>query len=147
MFENLGFLEIFPALLFFVALFGLITTNNMIKSIVYVTILNGAVIAFWILVASGGGRVVPPIMDMPYPYVAPDYVLATMSDPLPQALMITAVVIGFSVTAVAIIILITTYRKYQTTDWRVLFELIRKEAGGYITIPVGDVEKVKEKEA
>jgi len=31
--------------------------------------------------------------------------------------MITAIVIGLSVTAVKIIMLITLYRKYGTTDW------------------------------
>ena len=137
-FGSLDFLQIFPIILFFVSLFGLITTNNMIKSIIYVTILNTAVITFWIIVGSEGlARVAPPITDgIIFDIYHPYYGL--MSDPLPQALMITAIVIGFSVTAVAIVILITTYRKYQTTDWRVLFELIRKEAGGYITIPTAD---------
>ena len=120
--------------MFFIGIFGLITSNNMIKSVVYVTILNGAVITFWIIVGSANGRVAPPIMEgIQYAYhTGTQY----MSDPLPQALMITAVVIGFAVSAVAIVILITTYRKYQTTDWRVLFDLIRAESKGYITIPV-----------
>ena len=126
MFENLTFLELFPVILFFVALFGLITSNNAVKSVIYVTILNGAIITFWIIVGSqGGATVMPPIMETPEHY---ELYAAIMSDPVPQALMITAIVIGFSVTAVNIIILISLYRKYETADLKVIAKLVHKEA-------------------
>jgi multicomponent Na+:H+ antiporter subunit C len=41
----------------------------------------------------------------------------TAADPLPQALMITAIVIGVSVTAVALTMFITMYHIYGTTNW------------------------------
>jgi len=121
------FLELFPIALFFVSLFGLITSNNIIKTIVYAGILNAAVITFWIALGSHGGvNVIPPLMK-----VAGDVSqnpIIHMADPVPQSLMITAVVIGFSVTAVNIILLITLYRKYKTTDWRVLYKAVHDEA-------------------
>jgi multicomponent Na+:H+ antiporter subunit C len=39
------------------------------------------------------------------------------SDPLPQALMITAVVIGMSITGVSLIMFITSYNIFGTTNW------------------------------
>ncbi|MCL2350211.1 MAG: cation:proton antiporter subunit C [Defluviitaleaceae bacterium] len=139
MFENLSFLELFPIILFFVALFGLITSNNAIKSVIFVTVLNGAIIAFWIIVGSQGATtVLPPIMETAYHYS--NYAVY-MSDPVPQALMITAIVIGFAVTAVNIIILISLYRKYETVDWKTIiklakedvYEKLKKEPGGIYT--------------
>ena len=134
MFEALGFLEIFPLILIFASLFGVITTNNAIKTLIYMTVLNAGVITFWIVLASNdGGTMLPPIMvsdiigtDGAYLYTA----IPQMSDPLPQALMITAIVIGFSVTAVMIIILVTIYRRYRSTDWRVIIPLAKKDIKG-----------------
>jgi len=43
--------------------------------------------------------------------------VAVAADPLPQALVITAIVVGISVTAVALIMFIAMYHKYGTTNW------------------------------
>jgi len=124
------FLELFPVIVFFAALFGIITSDNIIKTIVYTTILNAGVITFWIVLGSHGGTLtIPPLMHDGSHYSLNPHQL--MADPVPQALMITAVVIGFSVTAVNIILLITLHRKYKTTDWKVLYKAVREEAMGY----------------
>lgn len=39
------------------------------------------------------------------------------SDPLPQSLVITAIIIGVAVSAVILTMLISLYRQYKTTDW------------------------------
>lgn len=39
------------------------------------------------------------------------------ADPLPQALVITAIVVGISVTAVALVMFISMYHTYGTTNW------------------------------
>jgi multicomponent Na+:H+ antiporter subunit C len=39
------------------------------------------------------------------------------ADPLPQALVITAIVVGIAVTAVALIMFIAMYHKFGTTNW------------------------------
>jgi multicomponent Na+:H+ antiporter subunit C len=38
-------------------------------------------------------------------------------DPVPQAIMITAIVIGIGVTAVALVMFIHLYHQYGTTSW------------------------------
>jgi multicomponent Na+:H+ antiporter subunit C len=43
---------------------------------------------------------------------------AALSDPLPQALVLTAIVIGFALTAFAIVLVLQTYRALGTLDMR-----------------------------
>ncbi|MCL2856082.1 MAG: cation:proton antiporter subunit C [Defluviitaleaceae bacterium] len=118
-------IELFAIALFFVAIFGLVTSNNAIKSIVFMTILNASVITFWIAIGAREGTL-PPIME------TPDHIyrIAEMSDPVPQALMITAIVIGFSVTAINIIMMNTLFRRYKTSDWKSLYDMMRAETVG-----------------
>ena len=40
------------------------------------------------------------------------------ADPIPQALMITAIVIGVGVTAIALTMFISLYHRYGTTNWK-----------------------------
>jgi multicomponent Na+:H+ antiporter subunit C len=48
------------------------------------------------------------------------------ADPIPHALMITAVVIGISVTAVSLTMFITLYHKYGSTNWN----KVKRKRGG-----------------
>jgi len=41
-----------------------------------------------------------------------------MADPLPQAMMITDIVIGIGVTAIALTLMIHLYHRYGTTNWQ-----------------------------
>ena len=112
---NLSPIEIFALIMFFIGFYGLITSNNVIKSIVFVSILEMAVIIFWVSLGFRVG-IVPPVGD--FLLTTPD--IAYIADPLPQALMITAIIIGMSVTAANIVMLITLVRKVKSTDWDVL---------------------------
>lgn len=51
---------------------------------------------------------------------------AVWADAVPQALMITAIVIGVAVTAVALMMFIALYHRYGTTNWKTAHN-IRKE--------------------
>lgn len=46
--------------------------------------------------------------------------LENATDPLPQALMITAIVIGVAVTAINFTMLISLYRQHKSTDWDII---------------------------
>jgi len=105
--------EIFALIMFFIGLYGLFVSRNVIKSIVFISILEMAVIVFWVGLGFRIGMV-PPVrhfLEGEMIYIA---------DPLPQALMITAIIIGMSVTAANIVMLITLVRKVKSTDWDVL---------------------------
>lgn len=93
--------------LFCVGMYGLIARRNMIKSIISLGILEMAVILYFITLWAAPGQL-PPIGDVP---------VQDMADPLPQALMITAIVIGICVTAVNLTLFISLYHKYGTTNW------------------------------
>ena len=55
----------------------------------------------------------PPVLATPY---ANDNPLAQMVDPLPQALILTAIVIGFGVMGFLLTLLVVTNRKTHTLD-------------------------------
>lgn len=114
---NLSFLDIFPVLLFFISFFGLITTSNIVKSIVFIMIMQTAVIMFWLGVGSRLGVVPPIIGDIAY-LENPD----AIADPLPQALMLTAIIIGIAVTAINITMLNALFKKHKTLNWQAMQE-------------------------
>ena len=100
--------EILAVAVFFISFYGLITTTNIIKSIVFINVMETAVIMFFLGIGYQAG-ILPPIGLGLDP--------AAVADPLPQAFMITAVVIGLCGTAVNIVMFVTAYRKYGTANW------------------------------
>lgn len=101
-------LEVLTVIMFFIGFYGVIVSRNIIKSIVFISVMETAVIMFFISLGYYVG-IMPPIGTHEY--------YARLADPLPQALMITAIIIGLALTAVNITMLITLFRKYKTTDW------------------------------
>jgi multicomponent Na+:H+ antiporter subunit C len=82
--------------------------RNLIKIIIGLGIIEYAVNLFFALVGyRTGGR---------SPILAPDEAIENMVDPLPQALVLTAIVIGLAVTALMVAIAIRIYEKYGTFD-------------------------------
>jgi len=109
---NVSWLDLFPIVLFFIALFGLIVSDNIVKSIIMTILMQTAVITFWIGLGARFGTA-PPIFDEAD--VITDYY--AVADPLPQALMLTAIIIGIAVTAINITMLNALFRKYKTVEW------------------------------
>ena len=87
-------------------LYGLMAKRNLIKKIIGLYILDGGVILYFVSVGyrSDAGA---PILENGMEHVV---------DPIPQALMLTAIVIGICVTALALSIAVKIYEKYQTLD-------------------------------
>jgi multicomponent Na+:H+ antiporter subunit C len=56
------------------------------------------------------------------------YDKTAIADPFPQALMLTAIIIGVSVTAINITMLNTLFRKFKTLDWKTMAEAAEGEA-------------------
>jgi len=94
-------------ILFFIGVYGLCARRNIIKTIISLGIMGGGVILFFLSI-NRTAESMPPIFNG-------DVVVA--ADPLTQALVITAIVVGISVTAVALIMFIAMYHKYGTTNW------------------------------
>ena len=94
--------------LFCIGLYCILRKRNLIKIIIGIVITEYAVNLFFILV---GYR-----MHGRAPIHAPDQTVLNMVDPLPQALVLTAIVIGLAVTALIAAIAIRVYEKYGTFD-------------------------------
>lgn len=97
-------------ILFLVGLYGLITRRNLIKIVISLSIMEFSVFLFLVIIGyidSG----VAPIIDLTKPE-------QTYVDPLPQAMVLTAIVIGLATTAMLLAIAIRLYRKYKTFDIR-----------------------------
>lgn len=96
-------------ILFFIGVYGLCARRNILKSIISLSLMQAAIILFFVSINHSTDTTVPigsELASMP-----------AVADPLPQALMITAVVVGVSVTALSLTMFITLYHKYGTTNW------------------------------
>jgi len=95
--------------MFFICFYGLITTKKMMKSVIFLIMLQSSVILFFLSLGFQAG-ITPPIGEY---FEQLEYV----ADPLPQALMITAIIIGVAVTTIVLTMLMSIFRSYKTTDW------------------------------
>jgi len=108
---------ILPIILFLVGLFGVFVKRNLIKIIISVSIMDYALFLLLALIGYRG-EAMPPIELKGVKYVK-------FVDPLPQAIVLTAIVIGLATTALLVGIAIRIYQKYGTFD----IEKIRKLKG------------------
>ena len=100
--------ETVSIILFFIGLYGITARRNIIKTVISLGIMETAIILFFLTINFSEGAMPPIGRD----------VTGSMADPLPQALMITAIVIGVAVTAVSMTMFISLYHKYGTTNWQ-----------------------------
>ena len=97
-------------ILFLVGLYGVITRRNLVKIVISLSIMEFSTFLFFALIGYIEGGVAP-IVNPADP--AKIYV-----DPLPQAMVLTAIVIGLATTAMLMAVIIRLYRKYKTLDIR-----------------------------
>ena len=73
--------------------FGILFKNNLVMKIISMDIMSTGVIAYYILVASRDGVHTPIVNTEEVAY----------ADPVPQAVILTAIVIGFSIQALMLV--------------------------------------------
>ena len=101
------FAEYVSILLFLIGIYGLLARQNIIKTVISLGIIQSAIILFFLTINFTSDSVVPIGTEFD----------TMVADPLPQALMITAIVIGVAVTAVSLTMFISLYHHYGTTNW------------------------------
>jgi len=95
-------------LLFCIGLYGVLRKRNLVKIIISLGIIEYAMNLFFVLLGYRyHGR---------SPIEANNQNILNMVDPLPQAVVLTSIVIGLGITAVVIAIAIRIYEKYGTFD-------------------------------
>lgn len=95
-------------ILFLTGLYCVLRKRNIIKIIIGIGIMEYAVNLFFILIGyCKQGR---------SPIFARDQVVRNMVDPLPQAIVLTAIVIGLATTLMLVALAIRIYERYGTFD-------------------------------
>ncbi len=104
-------------LLFMIGLYCAVVKKNMVKIVVGILIMEYAVNLFLVMLGYRQGGVAP-IIDKSHleSQVAMTDFVNNAVDPLPQALVLTAIVISLGSLALMISICIRTYEKYGTFD-------------------------------
>ena len=107
--------------LLLIGLYGMLVNPNLVKKLMAMNILQVAVITFFISIAAKSGAAPPIAVDGDGTLTSLSYV-----NPLPHALMLTAIVVSVSTTGVALALLIRIYRRYGTLNEGELLEKLRE---------------------
>jgi multisubunit Na+/H+ antiporter MnhC subunit len=96
--------------LFLVGLYGVLTKRNVIKIVISLGVMEYSINLFFTLIGYVKGGTVPILSE--------GLDTKLFVDPLPQALVLTAIVIGLATTALLLAIAVRIYKKYNTFDIR-----------------------------
>ena len=112
-----------------ISLYGVFARPSLIKKIIALTILSDSVNTIAIIVGyrawpSPSKPPIPPVLTNTRPTKEIINSFAARAvDPLPQALVLTAIVIGLAVTLFLVFLTLQIYRLYGTTDVRRIAKL------------------------
>lgn len=102
-------------ILFLVGLYGVLTRRNLIKIIIGLSFMEFSIFLFLVLIGyidSGSAPILPRTGT-----------ITRFVDPLPQAMVLTAIVIALAANAMLLAIAVRIYKKYGTFDIREINEL------------------------
>jgi len=92
--------------LMMIGFYAMIAKENMIKKIIGMNIFQTAIFLFYVSVAKVNGGTAPILWDKGGPY----------DNPLPHVLILTAIVVSVSTTAVALALIIKIYKSYGSIE-------------------------------
>jgi multicomponent Na+:H+ antiporter subunit C len=104
--------RIILSVLFLAGFYGLVSQRNLIKKVYALAVMNLSVLLFFI---AGGGTIGSRAPLNPQAGRG-----AEMVDPVPQALMLTAIVVGVCVSALALALIYRLYKYHKTLDCKEL---------------------------
>ena len=102
-------------LLILVGFWGVLTQKNIIKIIVGFTILNTGINILMVSLGYIKGKTAP-IIDAAVAQIGNHDVSASVVDPVPQALVLTAIVIGFGITSLMLAYAMKLYNAKKTLE-------------------------------
>ena len=109
------------ALLFLWGGYGVLASNHLLRKLMAMNIMQVGVIVFFIALAAKSGATAPVVVEVNQSIQASGYV-----NPLPHALMLTAIVVSVSTTGVALALLIRIQRRYGTLQGTTLLERLKR---------------------
>jgi len=101
-----------------IGIYGMVAKKNVIKIIIGLAVTEYAINMFLLVLGWRHGGVAPILGPDQAPEKVEAYqqFLSSTVDPLPQALVLTSIVVGLSVLALAVALAIRLYEKYGTFD-------------------------------
>ena len=103
-----------------IGLYGMLVKRNLLKKLIGMNILQTAIFLFFIEGATKSGGTVP-VIDSLLGTEAAKYI-----NPLPHVLILTGIVVGLSLTGVALAFLLIIYLKYKTLDDRAIMSIMKE---------------------
>lgn len=111
------FTEYLMIALFLLGVWGLLHKRNLIKKVIALCLISNSIIIMFVYLGSLSGKAAPILVAG----------IVDIVDPIPQALMLTAIVVGICITSLALALVYKMYQKYQTHDIEKIETIIRNE--------------------
>jgi multicomponent Na+:H+ antiporter subunit C len=91
----------------FCGFLGILWQNNLINKVIAMDAMSSGVVAYFVLMAARRGVFVP---------IANDTSTRAYADPVPQAIILTAIVIGFSIQALMLVCVMKLAKDHPTLE-------------------------------
>ncbi|MCL0051097.1 cation:proton antiporter subunit C [Thermodesulfovibrionales bacterium] len=101
-------------ILVLIGLYAMMTSTNLVKKVIGLNIFQTAVFLLLIVISTKEGGTLPILIPYEYLHLFPDPV--PYVNPLPHVMILTAIVVGVSITAVALALVIRINIAYGTID-------------------------------
>ncbi|MDI6867266.1 cation:proton antiporter subunit C [Methanoculleus sp.] len=105
-------------ILMMIGLYALIAKQNLVKKLIGLNIFQTAIFLFYISFADVEGGIAPIYL--------PEGMEAIYVNPLPHVLILTAIVVGVSVTAVGLSLIVRIYEEYGVIDEAGLLKMVKR---------------------
>ena len=102
-------IKIFILTTILIGLLGVLLKRNLLLKILAMDVMGTGIISLFVLTAARTGNRTPTVIPNP-----PD----AYADPVPQAVILTAIVIGFSILSLLLVCATTLARRHPTLDSR-----------------------------
>jgi multicomponent Na+:H+ antiporter subunit C len=113
---------VFIVILLMIGLYGMAFKRNLLKKVIGMTIFQTAIYLLFIQGATKTGATIP--VRSPELGVSPELYI----NPLPQVIVLTAIVVGVAITGVALSLLLVTHRRFGTLDEDRILRMMRESA-------------------
>lgn len=113
----------------FCGFLGIVLKPNLIMKIFSMDVMSTGVIAFYVLISARAGLFTPILSDIKLFHNDDAAVVeaASYADPVPQAVILTAIVIGFSIQALMLVGVMKISRTHPSLDVRDIENALEKE--------------------
>ncbi|MDM8554803.1 cation:proton antiporter subunit C [Desulfococcaceae bacterium HSG7] len=113
-------------ILMMIGLYGIIVKKNLMKKIIGMSILQTAVILFYVSIGAKKNATIPIIEHGHDTGHAAAVQAAHFINPLPHVLMLTAIVVAVATLGVALALAIKIYKQYNTLEEDELIEILKE---------------------